>query len=99
MNGDFEQSGGMGFEGAALNGGLTRQLGLNFRPDVNGDGRVVFDASGKNLRMNMGSAPVLSSSGKRRIEGGHIWTLHCRRISASRWSGKSPEAIIEASPN
>jgi hypothetical protein len=41
MRGVFEQSGGMGFEGAALSGGLTRKLGLNFRPDVNGDGHAL----------------------------------------------------------
>lgn len=37
MNGVFEQAGGMGFEGAAMSGGLARKLSLNFRPDVNGD--------------------------------------------------------------
>lgn len=35
MNGVFEQSAGMGFESAALSGGLPDQFRLYFWPDVN----------------------------------------------------------------
>jgi hypothetical protein len=37
VNGVFEQRGGMGFESAALSGGLSSEFGLNFGPYVNGD--------------------------------------------------------------
>jgi hypothetical protein len=37
MNGVFEQGGSMNFDGAASNGGLSDQFGLDFRGDVNGN--------------------------------------------------------------
>jgi len=37
----FEQACSMGFQSSAMRGGLAGKLGLNFRPDVNGDGRAM----------------------------------------------------------
>jgi hypothetical protein len=37
MRGVFEQACGIGFESAALCGGLSGEFGLNLGPDVNGD--------------------------------------------------------------
>jgi hypothetical protein len=34
----FEQAGGIGFDGAAMRGGLTRKLGLKFGREINHDG-------------------------------------------------------------
>src|ERR1035438_2321547 len=41
MNGIFEQAGGISLKRMAPSGSLTRKLGLDFRPDVNGDGHAL----------------------------------------------------------